>query len=126
MNWERWGLYAAKYHNGFKMDDLKNTPKKYKLLVALAMTIGKWHARSFRESYCGLCLFKEIELDPYGPAGELSCFWCIASEECNGNGLWGEWMRVRRRGRKQKDKVANDIIKYLEDLYRKEYRMVFR
>jgi len=106
---------------------LDATPERWKLAIALALSIVKWKRGASRrgEGSCALCeLF-----DFYGAGTNRPCRCCPlgkADKACSVSGsLWSEWNN-ECSGTESQSAAADALYNKLVELYRAEYERVTR
>ena len=119
--WGAWGRYSRNNISAVIEDDLRDTPKSLRLLVALASTIGKWSGYDIVQLCgCGLCaLDTMLTGDP--------CESCAVTQNgllcCNReDSLFKQWLYSSSELRPAHvEKIRGALIGWYNEEYAKVY-----
>jgi hypothetical protein len=105
---------------------LNKTPKDYRLLVALALSVAHWHPKAAASGGwsddCALCIFSGYASMPL--PNKCDCSKCPVSksplQDCRDEkSVWKQWMRTIDEG-----SVSGRMFRGLKKLYFAEYNKV--
>jgi len=132
-DWQAWIKKHDEWVNG--KFSLRTVPKKYRILVALALSVAHWHPDNFirggKDVTCPLCSLFYKEQEDYVFNNKSFCGKCplvIADQWCNSEySLWKQWYNISRFVINRKEEInlrADKVYFVLMNLYKEEYERI--